>query len=46
MKQGGSLKSAINNANNTCKTREEDVRDYSYSELGKMMHDLGINPTK
>lgn len=46
IKQKGSLKSAINNANNTCKTREKDARDYSYSELGKMMQDLGINPTK
>lgn len=46
LKQKGSLKTAINNANNTCKTRERDTRDYSYSELGKMMSDLGITPTE
>ena len=44
VKQKGSLKLAIKNAKSTCKTREEDARDYSYSELGKMMDDLGINP--
>ncbi len=46
IKQNGSLKSAICNANKTCKTRVQDARDYSYSELGKMMQDLGIVPTK
>ncbi len=46
IKQNGSLKSAISNSNNTYKTRVQEARDYSYSELGKMMQDLGIAPTK
>ena len=45
IQQKGSLKVAINNANRTCVTRIQDSRDYSYSELGKMMQDLGITST-
>ena len=44
VQQKGSLKKAINNANRTCATRIQDSRDCSYSELGKMMQDLGVAP--
>lgn len=41
-KNGGSLKTAIENADKSCKDAE--TRGYTYSQLGDMFKELGINP--
>ena len=38
--KGGSLDDAIKNANASVVARDKGERDYSYSELGKMMEDI------
>lgn len=38
--KGGSLENAIKNAKESLVAKENGVRDYSYSELGKMLEDL------
>ena len=38
--KGGSLDDAIKNANASVEARDKGERDYSYSELGKMMKDI------
>ncbi len=38
--KGGSLDDAIKNANGSVVARDQGERDYSYSELGKMMEDI------
>jgi len=38
--KGGSLDDAIKNANASVAARDKGERDYSYSELGKMMNDV------
>ena len=38
--KGGSLENAIKNAKESMVAKENGVRDYSYSELGKMLEDL------
>ena len=39
-KNGGSLKSAITNAEHSMKDKNEGGRDYTYSELGRMISEL------
>jgi hypothetical protein len=41
-KNGGSLKTAIENADKSCK--DVETRGYTYSQLGDMFKELGINP--
>ena len=38
--KGGSLKKAIANAEKSMKEKEKDDRDYTYSELGRLMKAL------
>lgn len=39
-KNGGSLVAAVKNANTSCKERQEIERDYTYSELGRLISRL------
>ena len=39
-KQGGTLENAIANAEKSCKSRNEQGRDYTYSQIGDMLNRL------
>ena len=39
-RHGGSLEKAIANANRSMDEKQESDRDYTYSELGKLMEEL------
>ena len=39
---GGCLKEAIKNANNSVKSREEGKYNFTYTEIGKLITELGI----
>lgn len=39
-RNGGSLEKAVSNANQSLEDRQTSGRDYTYSELGKLMEEL------